>query len=198
MFPRIRSASRLVIGLAMFAVGFLLVGFSPGCQSVDTPHNSFDRGGATLDNPSPVTLHIQDNDKVGTTSGVGPSRWTSITGDEIQTLQTGSTPRDFFLAILPDGTKKFNLSSGTDVVAKGVEINAATGDVKIAEFGTNASEPIRAHNEAFDKLVAYWTSLPQIQKDALVAEMDAAKVIAPTAANMIDAIVKALTGGVAP
>lgn len=197
MFNRLRSASRLLVGLLMFGYAFMS-GLLGGCQSVDTPTNTFDRGGATLKNPSPVTLDIQDDEKRGTASGVGPARWTSITGEQLQTFQTGSTPRDVWVRKSPDGTLQFNLSSGTDVTAEGIEFDQSKGVFKIAKFGTNASEPIRAGNEAFDKLVDYWKSLPQTQKDALVAQMDTIKAAYPSMESVLSGLIKALTGGVFP
>ena len=70
----------------------------------------------------------------------------------------------------PDGTVQFNLSSGTDVRAKGVEFDAATGSFKLGEMNLSASEPIRAGNEAYDRLVAYWTTLSKEQKEAHLAD----------------------------
>lgn len=161
------------------------------CQNVG-PKHTFDRGGATLDTPSPVTLDIQDNDKRGTATGVGPARWTSITEGEVQTFQTGSTPRDMWVKKNPDGTLQFNLSSGTDVRAKGVEFDATTGSFKLGEMDLSASEPIRAGNEAYDRLVAYWTSLSADQKEARLADVEALKVTAPELADLILGIVAGL------
>lgn len=161
------------------------------CQQIG-PKHTFDRGGATLDTPSPVTLDIQDNDKRGTATGVGPARWTSITEGEVQTFQTGSTPRDMWVKKNPDGTVQFNLSSGTDVRAKGVEFDAATGSFKLGEMNLSASEPIRAGNEAYDRLVAYWTTLSKEQKEAHLADVEALKVTAPELADLILGIVAGL------
>lgn len=187
----IRMIKVLTIGLMLAA----LFAGAGGCQTVG-PKNTFDRGGATLQNPSPVTLDIQDNDKRGTASGVGPSRWTSVTGDEVQTLQTGSTPRDLFFK---NDKLQFNLSSGTDISASGLEYDPATGSLKIANFSTIASTPTRATNEAYDRLVAYFQSLSKDQLEALKAEQATVQAVAPTAANVIQAIINAaMTGGAVP
>lgn len=185
----------VAFGIIM-AVAFLGVAMG-GCQTVG-PSNRFDRKTAALDNPSPVTLDIADDDKRGTASGVGPAGWTTIKSDVIERFQTGSTQRDLFVTKKPDGTVQLNLSSGTDVSAKGVQYDASTGLVKIDEFSTSASGPITAHNAAYDKLVAYFQSLSSDQLDALKAEQATIQAVAPTAANVIDAIIKAATSGAVP
>jgi hypothetical protein len=177
--------STVTLGMASFAM------LMSGCQNVG-PENTITRDNTTLRNGSPVTLQIEDADKKGIASGVGPARFTSITQDEVQTMQTGTTPRDLFLAKLPDGTIRFNLSSGTDIQAEGVTFDAAAGSFRVDRFGTSASEPIRAGNEAYDRLVAYWTSLSEAQKQARLAEIDALKVTAPELADLILGIVTGL------
>lgn len=183
-------ATRALVILAVIFLILTIFGLA-GCQNVG-PKHTFDRGGATLDTPSPVTLDIQDDDKRGTATGVGPARWTSITEGEVQTFQTGSTPRDMWVKKNPDGTLQFNLSSGTDVRAKGVEFDATTGSFKLGEMDLSASEPIRAGNEAYDRLVAYWTSLSADQKEAHLADVEALKVTAPELADLILGIVSGL------
>jgi hypothetical protein len=162
-----------------------------GCQNVG-PENTITRDNTTLRNGSPVTLQIEDHDKKGIASGVGPARFTSITQDEVQTMQTGTTPRDLFLAKLPDGTIRFNLSSGTDIQAEGVTFDAAAGSFRVDRFGTSASEPLRAGNEAYDRLVTYWVSLTDAQKQARLAEIEALKLTAPELADLILGIVTGL------
>lgn len=178
-----------VTGLVFMVL--VLIALAPGCQQVG-PKNVIDRQTTSLENPSPVTLQIEDDAKKGVVSGVGPARYTSITADEVQTIQTGTTPRDVWLELLPDGTKKVNLSSGTDINAEGVEWNAKTGSFKIAKMGTLTSEPLRAGNEAYDRLVAYWAALSQDQKEARLAEIEAMKVTAPELADLILGVVSGL------
>lgn len=198
MFHRIRSASRLVIGLAMFAVGFLLVGFSPGCQSVDTPHATFDRGGSTVNTPSPVILDSTDDSGRITSAGVGPSSFTSITEKQIQTFRNGSVPRDIFIKKSPDGSWQASASAGDNVRLSGVEIDPSSGVIKIANLAADTAEPIRAHNEAFDKLTDYWKSLPEDQKQARLGDLEAIKAAYPSMESVLSGLIKALTGGVAP
>lgn len=169
-------ASSLIAGLALSA-----------CQTVG-PTAKIDRGKTSIQSGSPVTLQIEDDDKKGIANGVGPARYTSITEGEVQTFQTGTTPRDVWIRKSPDGALQFNLSSGTDVQAEGLEFDAATGSFKVKRFGTSSSEPIRAGNEAYDRLVAYWTSLSADQKEARLAEVEALKVTAPELADMLVSI----------
>lgn len=154
------------------------------CQQIG-PKAQIDRGKTTIDSVSPVTLQIEDDDKKGFANGVGPARFTSITEGEVQTFQTGTTPRDLWVRKTPDGALQFNLSSGTDVQAEGLEFDASTGSFKVKRFGTSSSEPLRAGNEAYDRLVAYWTNLSEDQKAARLAEIDALKVTAPELADML-------------
>lgn len=190
-FRGISTARRVVVAIAIVCALVTLAGALGACQQVG-PKHSFDRGGSTLDTPSPVTLDIQDDSKRGTATGVGPARWTSITEGEVQTFQTGTTPRDMWVRKTPDGAVQFNLSSGSDVVAQNVEFDAVTGTFKVGAFSTNASEPVRAGNEAYDRLVAYWTSLSDDQKAARLAEVEALKVTAPELADLILGIVTGL------
>lgn len=176
----IRPALVLSLALSLLAA----------CQQVG-PRSKIDRDKTDLENASPVTLQIEDADKKGVASGVGPARFTSITEGEVQTFQTGTTPRDLFLLKLPDGTLRFNLSSGTDIQAEGLEFDATTGGFKVAKFGTSASEPLRAGNEAYDRLVAWWTALSADQRAAFEAQVRATESIAPGA---VDALFTFLTG----
>ncbi len=184
-----RSFAAIFIMLAGIAAGQLLA----GCQGIG-PSVGITRSDTKLEAASPVTLQIEDADKKGTANGVGPARYTSITEDRVETMQTGTTPRDLWLRKLPDGTFQFNLSSGTDIQAEGLEFDPVTGGVRVAKFGTSASEPIRASNEAYDRLVEFWKSLTQAQRDALAAEMDTIKSVAPTAANVLEQLIKAFAG----
>jgi hypothetical protein len=170
---------------------FCLVMLAPGCQQVG-PKNVIDRQTTSLESASPVTLQIEDADKKGVANGVGPARFTSITEGEVQTFQTGTTPRDLWVRKGTDGAVQVNLSSGTDIQAEGLEFDAGTGSFKVKRFGTSSSEPLRAGNEAYDRLVAYWTSLSQDQKEARLAEIDAMKVTAPELADLILGIVSGL------
>lgn len=201
MFHCIRSASRLAIGLAMFVVAFFLVCASPGCQTVG-PSNRFDRKTATLDNPSPVTLDIADDDKRGTASGVGPAGWTTIKPDVIERFQSGATQRDLFLTVKPDGTRQLNLSSGTDFGGEGFHYESGDVKVDVAKFNTSASSPLGMTTEQLKVWAAVSTNYTAENAELLKHEYDQVhetiKDLAPTMDNLIQALIKAGTGGAVP
>lgn len=173
--------------------------FAMLCEACSPPmigsKADFDATKSSISNGSPVTLDIRDKDKSGTASGVGPARYTSITADHIQTMQSGTVPRDVYVEIKADGTIKTNLSSGSDITGKGVEYDPKAGTFKIAEFSTLTSDPLKAHNEAYDRLSAYWASRDQASKDAILAQIDALKSSAP---GFFDVLKAALTAAGVP
>lgn len=149
--------------------------------------------GATLDAPSPVSISIVDKQKSGTASGTGPARFTSVTGEGVQTLQTGTVPRDLFLQ-LPDGTK-LNLSTGTDISAEGLTFDPKSGAFAVKKFSTITSEPVRAANEGLDRLVQIINTLTPAQKDAQLAYFDSqAKVAEGITKAVLEAVIAGLTG----
>lgn len=186
--------SGLMLGLLVGAMLLLALLPLAGCGQKDIggAFSNDKAGRAQITNPSPVTLQIEDADKKGIANGPGPARFTSITADQVQTFQSGTTPRDMFLQ-LPDGTK-LNLSSGTDIAVKGLDFNPKTGSIKVAEFGTNSSEPLRAGNEAYDRLVAYWNSRDEASKQAILAELQTVEAVAPVAAGVVGELIKILAG----
>lgn len=167
-----------------------------GCaqRDVGSSIRSDAQGRPALVNPSPVTLTIEDDVKKGVANGPGPARFTSITADEVQTFQSGTTPRDMYVA-LPNGAK-INLSSGTDIVAEGLEFDPAAGSFKVAKFATTASESLRAGNEAYDRLVTYWAARDQASKEAILAELKTLEASANVAGGVLAGLIKALTTGV--
>ena len=56
-------ATRIMGVVALVFLLLTLIGIASGCQNVGEQKHTFDRGGATIEKPSPVTLDIQDNDK---------------------------------------------------------------------------------------------------------------------------------------
>jgi hypothetical protein len=193
------ASNRVIGGLWITFIGLLcllgaMMALMGGCSQNDIGSRiEADKGGRPkLTNPSPVTLTIEDADKRGVANGTGPARFTSITGDEVQTFQTGTTPRDLFLK-LPDGSQ-LNLSSGTDIEAEGLAFNPKTGEFKVAKFGTSSSEPIRAGNEAYDRLVGYWATRDEASKQAILAELQAIEAGNNVAGGVLGELIKTLAG----
>lgn len=192
---RLRTGHRILIAVGVIAGLALLVVAGVGCQSVGEQKHSFDRGGATLEKPSPVTLDIQDNDKRGTVTGLGPARWTSITEGEVQTFQSGSTPRDMWVKKTPDGAVQFNLSSGTDVSAKGVEFDAASGSFKLGELNLSATAPLEVSVAALDQWRQRLINLDQAERDVAIKQAEAFADTIQAAMPEVAAIIRtAITG----
>lgn len=176
----------VVVAAAMIAVCHIF-----GCAATVGSDFKQDMTGVKAVNGSPVTLAIQDKEKIGTANGVGPARFTSITGGEIQTLQSGTVPRDLFLTRKTDGTWQVNLSSGTDISAEGVKVDPRTGAVSIAKFGTLTSTPLAAHNAALAPLVDYWKARDDASRQVLIRQIEAAENIST---DLKAVLIQALTG----
>lgn len=192
MFISAIARGRLAACFCVLVLLAIVVALS-ACQQVGA-RARVDRDKTDLESPSPVTLQIEDDGKKGLANGIGPAKYTSITEGAIEMMSTGSTQREVWAKRNPDGTLQVQLSSGTDINADGVEYNPLTGAIKIKRFGTSASEPIRAGNEAYDRLVAYWETLTQAQKEARLADLEAIKESVPTLAGMVTEIVKMFAG----
>lgn len=144
-------------------------------------------------NRGPTSVRMVDVER-GTLSGdgVGPGRYTYLNENGVETQTTGITPRTMYW----DGaSKRLVLDSGTDINAKGVEVRVNgegnIGLIKIDEFGTLASAPTRATNEAYDRLAEVWKARDEASKEAILAEIDALKITAP---EIADAIIGLLSG----
>jgi len=156
----------------------VLLALVAGC-SQPTVGSTATYGDTKLANPSPVTLHIEDADKQGTASGVGPARYTSIHDSNVETFQTGTVPRDFFVKKNPDGSFQATASTGSDVRLENVKYDAKTGSFTIGSLSTITSEPLRAGNEAYDRLAGYWQDRDEKSKAVILAWIDALKTVAP-------------------
>jgi hypothetical protein len=174
-----------------------LVCLTGGCTNLNPIGNRITQkmDNTLVENGSPVTLTIADGAKSGTATGTGPARFTSITESEIQTIQTGTVPRDLWVKLLPDGTRQFNLSTGTDIRAKDVKVNPVTGEISIGEFSTIASEPLRAANEGLDRFIEIVKTLAPEQRQAIVAQLEAQRDAATGIAKAgFQAIIDAIKG----
>lgn len=153
-------------------------------------------GDVALDSPGPNTLTIVDGAKSGSATGAGPARYTSITEGQVQTIQTGTVPRDLFVRVAPDGSKQFNLSTGTDIQAKGLKFDTLTGNLSIAEFSTLTSEPLRAANEGLDRVAKMMETLTPAQRDAQIRFWEVQEAAATgISKNIIAGILAGLRGG---
>lgn len=139
-------------------------------------------------NGAPNTLTLADADGTWNVNSAGPARYTEVSDGSIVTVQHGSTPRD----IVWDGqSRRLAVSSGSDISAASIEVNPETGWLKAKDVKLGASEPIRAGNEAFDRLIQYWAALSQQSADVAKRELEAIENVSPTVASVIKDILRA-------
>lgn len=182
--------SRLNVLAAVIAVGSI-VAFSPGCQAVGSRLTTTGTG-ADVRTGTPNTLTMTDADGQWTANTTGPAGWTAINADGIERFHEGSTPRELYY---DRASGRLVLSSGTDIRATGVVVDPTVGTISIGEFATSASEPIRAGNEAYDRLVTFWQSLTEAQRAAHVADVEAWKAAGDTFAPVLLEALKAIATG---
>jgi hypothetical protein len=182
--PLVGAPARIAVAVcALDAI--LLLCLLGGCAAPAVIGERAEFGTTKLSNPSPVTLHIEDADKQGTASGTGPARYTSIGDGRVETFQTGTVPRDFHVTRKPDGTIEATGSTGSDVRLENLKFDPKTGALQIGSLSTVTSEPLRAHNEAYDRLTAYWESRDEKSRAAILTWIDALKTIAPDFATLL-------------
>lgn len=184
----VKTAGTLgVVGLIFGLLGAQMV----GCTRVGGQVSQNARG-VLVDNPSPNTLTMRDlpsGESQWTSNGIGPSQFTDMTSEGVQTFRQGSTPRE----VMYDGvSKRFLLSSGADISAEALEIDPNTGVVRVGKFSTSASEPIRASNEAYKDLVPFWQSLTQAERDAVIAELETSETISESVKPVLVTLLQGL------
>jgi hypothetical protein len=158
-----------LIVVSLLAVVSLVV--ASGCQSIGS-EQTFERDKSKLLAASPVSLNIQDNDKIGTLNGTGPGGFINTTATGTEAFYVNSNPRNVTINVLPDGTRQVSIAGGTDVTGKGLKVDPETGLIEVAEFSTIASEGVRASNESLVALQSYWAGLTQAQRDAALAQIE--------------------------
>lgn len=166
-------------GSAMLAVGGV------GCTGpgvLVTPDRGVDATGSPLD-----TITMDDADGSWRAHASGPASSLSQSAEGLDAIKTGQITRDIAYAD-PSG-RTISISSGSDIVAKGLEVSidpaSGTAIVKLAEFSTVTSEPTRASNERLDRLVEAWLGLSEDQRAAFEAAF-------PTLADIIKTAITGL------
>lgn len=186
------------------AVLLVLTAFLVACApNKGTVGMSVQTGVAEARNAAPASLSVEDSagEKLWA-NGAGPSGYILTDIDQSRWLYNGATPVNTFIRRQPDGTLAFNMGSGKDTVIKAAEltIDPATGAVKAKglELSSNASEPIRAGNEAYDRLVDLWKSWSTDQRAVFIATLEAqsksVEASAPIIAQGLNAVIAALKG----
>ncbi|MCC6428310.1 MAG: hypothetical protein IT435_16000 [Phycisphaerales bacterium] len=124
----------------------------------------------------------------------GSAAYTEFNPDGSMTRAAQGTPtRDLFVT-LPNGMK-MTWSSGADITLKGLHIEQQGANEFTAsadEFGTSTSGPQRAMNEAIAELVPAWVSLTDAEREAHLADLEAAKEAGDTLAPILLAILKSI------
>lgn len=166
----------------MVFVALVIACSALGCAVRVGSKSDTDATKTSYTNGSPNTIGLTDPDGNWTANGTGPQQFTDMNDAGLQTFRQGSTPREIFW----DGsTKRLVVSSGSDIRASNIEYDPKSGKVRLGEFSTSASEPLRAGNEALDRLVAYWAARDEASKQAIIAQIEAAKDIAPDVKDLI-------------
>lgn len=178
------------LAIVVCLLTFVSLVVSTGCQSIGSTQK-YERDKSQLDAASPVTLNIQDNDKIGTLNGTGPGGYISTTATGSEAFYVNSNPRNVTINLMPDGTRQVNVAGGTDVTGKGLKIDPETGLIEVAEFSTIASEGVRASNESLVALRDYWANLTQAQRDARLAEIETTGQVT---SDMVPLVVQFLSG----
>lgn len=165
---------------------------STGCQSIGSRVQQNAKG-IDIAAGSPNVLAMTDAEGQWGMNGVGPQRSTSIDSEgNLQTFQQGTPARDLTWTT-PSGSR-LSFSSQTDIKIGSAEVyDPASGKMvaKVSDFGTLTSEPQRAANEAYDRLVGYWTSLAQDQRAARIAEIETTGQVT---SDMVPLVVQFLSG----
>jgi hypothetical protein len=172
----------LVLLSALFACG---CSATVGSKAVVKPGNS------TVTNGSPNSLTLTKADETWATNNTGPSDYTELVGGGVVTMKHGIVGRKIYY---DKETGRFVVDSGADITAEGIEINQQTGKVSIAKFATVGGDQIRAGNEAYDRLVAYWSARDEESRKAIIAELEMIKEVAPTAGGVITSLIETLSG----
>ena len=130
-----------------------------------------------LVNGSPVTVTVDDNsgERV-TVNGTAASGYTLSNETESRWLYTGSTPVNASARRGVDGTWALNMASGKDVsiAAERVNVDPTTGKIEArgVKLSSDASTPIRAGNEALDRLGAYWSARDEAARQVLIKQSE--------------------------
>lgn len=189
---------KIIIVAGLFAMYLLGVGcaqttIAPGTRA------QIDGGTGRVENSSPITLggvFESDGRETLQSTGTGPAGYAVVTDQEARWWGVNQTQRTLYTRRLPDGTLIGNVASGTDITVKAdaAKVDPKTGVIDLKGFAltTTASEPTRASNEAYDRLVAYWTALSADQRQVIVAQLEAQKAIGGIAGEFAGELLRAL------
>lgn len=181
------------VGLVLTLVVVSILGFiGGGCRAVGPEGTQSVRGQKSANSPLDRATMIAAPDGSGTftADARGPVTEALVDDQGIESRTTGIVPRRVIWSS-GDG-RRLSIDSGSDISARGVEIDPGAGTIKVAEFSTSSSEPLRALNEALDRYQNVWAKLSEEQRAALEAQyaalVESVKVTVPAAADVLKAI----------
>jgi len=167
------------------AISLLVALILSGCAGRIGSNVDQDAARYGAQNTGPTSIRMIDKSRgTLTADGSGSGTYTSLSDDAgLEKVSTGSTPREVYY---DERSGRFMLSSGTDINAENVEITRPDGvTIKLGKFGTVASEPQRAANEAYDRLTAYWEARDEATKERDIAAIKSIEATAPELAGLI-------------
>lgn len=128
--------------------------------------------GVKSTNASPNRIDLAVNGEHWTSESVTGTRYVRVydSADAVGMESIGPNSRVFALPT-PAGVLK--VASDSDTTIRVEEFTSGTTTVKGLELSTSASEPIRASNEALDRLVAYWASRDEASRQVLIEQVKA-------------------------
>jgi len=175
---------------------------------------ALDIGGVTNRNTAPNTLTGVDQDGSMSIAAVGPVSQTEITtftsegkdGIAERVLsRAGSSASHRAVIPIPGSTRSIVTDTQAGTVAKVAKLyDGVTGNLLMEglELEVDPATPIRAQNEAYDRLAAAWTTVPpesaKTVRDVLIKalEEERAKVeaITPTAGGVLTQAIELIAG----
>lgn len=183
-----RTRLLALLALAIYAaVAAVTLG---GCAAVGPTATQNAAGQRTANSPLDTTNMTVTPEGVSTFSATarGPVTEALVDDAGIESRTTGIVPRRIIWT--RDG-QRLSIDSGSDIQAEGVEIDPATGSIKVARFSTSASEPLRALNEAIADFAPVWMKFSEDEKQRFLAAMEAVKATAPGLFEILAAALKA-------
>ncbi|MFN4839954.1 MAG: hypothetical protein ACK5MB_06260 [Phycisphaerales bacterium] len=170
----------MALALMMIAAAAMIL---PACvQTAVAPGTRAQIDAATgrVENSSPITIggvFEPDGRETLQSTGTGPAGYAVVNDQEARWWAQNQTQRTLYTRRLPDGTLIGNVASGTDINirADNAKVDPKTGIIDLKGFAltTTASEPTRASNEAYDRLVAYWVKLSEDQRALVIEQLKA-------------------------
>lgn len=187
---RSRHLSAVMVGLIALVLAAAACVLLSGCTVGPTASQNA-AGQKTANSPLDTTTMTVTPDGTNTfvATARGPVTEALVDDEGIESRTTGMVTRRIIWT--RDG-QRLSIDSGSDITAKGVVIDPATGRVQVDEFATISSEPLRALNEALDRYQAVWAKLSEEQRAAIEAQFRAIEAVAPP---LFDALRTILAGG---